>query len=98
MLLSEHRWRAARLAGMATITPVLHEGPTGPAELPAVRLIDNALREHPGSIEQAGAFKRIMDRHGLSTRRVAEELSVAQSSASRTSRPAVDSGCGVPEN
>jgi ParB family chromosome partitioning protein len=76
----ERRWRAARMAGIETLSCVVVEGPVEPAELLALQLVENCLREDLRPIEQARAFRALMDRQGLSTHQLARELSVPQSS------------------
>ncbi len=46
----ERRWRAAALAGLETLTCVIHEGEI---DVLAIQLIENALREDLKPIEQA---------------------------------------------
>jgi len=74
----ERRWRAAGIAGLATLTCVVSEGEIEEGELRALQLIENCLREDLRPIEQAKAFKALMDRHGWSGNQAAKELGVAQ--------------------
>jgi ParB family chromosome partitioning protein len=74
----ERRWRAARVAGLASVACVIVEGALDPSELLAIQLVENALREDLKPIEQARAYRQLMDRNGWSTRQVAKELSIAQ--------------------
>lgn len=60
LIAGERRWRAAKLAGMATITAMIQEAPTDPAELLAIQLIENAQR---GS-EADRASPRLQAAHG----------------------------------
>lgn len=83
LIAGERRWRAAKLAGMATITAMIQEAPTDPAELLAIQLIENAQREDLKPIEQARAYKRLMDQYGWTATRVGEELAIAQATVSR---------------
>src|SRR5258706_13059179 len=52
ILAGERRWRAARMAGLERVPPVVREGPDEPA--PAIRLIQNIQRQDPKPIEEAG--------------------------------------------
>jgi ParB family transcriptional regulator, chromosome partitioning protein len=79
----ERRWRAARMAGLATVTAIIADEPIGPGDLLALQLVENALREDLKPIEQARAFKALMDRNGWSTRQVAAELAITQSNVVR---------------
>jgi ParB family chromosome partitioning protein len=79
----ERRWRAAGLAGLATLACVIDDRPLDDGERLALQLVENALREDLRPIEQARAFRALIDRNGWSTHRLAEELSIDQSSVSR---------------
>lgn len=79
----ERRWRAARTAGMTTMSCVIMDGPITPAELRSLQLVENLVREDLRPVEQAKAFRAIMDLNGWSTHDVARELAVDQSSVVR---------------
>lgn len=83
ILVGERRWRAARMAGLSTVSAIIVEGHMEPGELLAVQLIENCLREDLGPVEQAKAFRALMDRNGWSTRQVADELAITQSNVVR---------------
>jgi ParB family transcriptional regulator, chromosome partitioning protein len=78
IVMGERRWRAGVMAGLPALACVIHEGPVQPGELLALQLVENMLREDLKPIEQARAFRALMDRHGWSTHRVAVELAVSQ--------------------
>jgi len=79
----ERRWRAAEMAGLQTMSCVIMDGPISPGDLLALQMIENLLREDLKPVEQARAFKALMDRHGWSTRQVAQELAITQSNVVR---------------
>ena len=79
----ERRWRAARMAGLPTMSCVIMDGPISPAELLSLQLVENLVREDLKPIEQAKAFRAVMDLNGWSTHDVARELAVDQSSVVR---------------
>jgi ParB family chromosome partitioning protein len=83
ILVGERRWRAARMAGLSTVSAVVVDRPMEPGELLAVQLVENCLREDLRPVEQARAFRALMDRNGWSTRQVADELSVNQTAVIR---------------
>jgi ParB family chromosome partitioning protein len=83
IIAGERRWRAARMAGLSTLRCVVQEGPASPEELLALQLIENALREDLKPVEQARAYRRLMDAHGWSGSEVARQLAVDQSVVSR---------------
>jgi ParB family chromosome partitioning protein len=72
----ERRWRAARMAGMASLACVIVDGPLAQDELLAVQLVENAVREDLRPIEQAGAYRRLMEAKGWSARQLAGELAI----------------------
>ena len=74
----ERRWRAAGRAGLKGLECIVMDGPVGAEELLALQLVENLMREDLKPIEQAKAFRSLMDQHGWSTHRVAGELSVSQ--------------------
>lgn len=74
----ERRWRAASRAGLAGLECIVMDGPATADELLALQLVENLMREDLKPIEQAKAFRALMDQHGWSTHRVARELGVSQ--------------------
>lgn len=72
----ERRWRAAKMAGLASLSCVIVDGPLSQDELLAVQLVENAVREDLRPIEQAHAYRRLMDAKGWSARLLASELAI----------------------
>jgi ParB family transcriptional regulator, chromosome partitioning protein len=79
----ERRWRAAEIAGLPSVSCVIMEGQITPAELLTLQLVENLVREDLKPIEQARAFRALMDAKGWSTHDVARELAVDQSGVVR---------------
>jgi ParB family chromosome partitioning protein len=75
----ERRWRAAMLAGMESLHAVVVERELTAPELLQEQLVENCLREDLQPIEQACAFRALMDANGWSARRIADELHLANS-------------------
>ena len=71
------------MAGLTSMSCVIMEGPVSPAELLSLQLVENMVREDLAPIEQAKAFRAVMDLNGWSTHDVARELAVDQSSVVR---------------
>jgi ParB family chromosome partitioning protein len=84
IICGERRWRAAGLAGLPTMQCVISEGPVSPGELLALQVIENCVREDLRPVEQAKAFRALMDREGLSGNQLAKTLGIAQSSVVRS--------------
>jgi ParB family chromosome partitioning protein len=83
ILVGERRWRAARMAGLPTLSAVIVDGSIEPSELLAIQLIENCLREDLRPIEQARAFRALMDRNGWSARQLARELAIDHTGVAR---------------
>lgn len=73
----ERRWRAAKLAGLATLAAVEAKGEPTPRDVRIDQLVENCLREDLKPIEQARAFKELMDDGGYSGRQLARLLNVS---------------------
>ena len=79
----ERRWRAAKLAGLATLACVEVKGEPTADEILEDQLIENALRTDLKPGEQATAYKTLMDRRGLSAHQLAERLSLSTMTVTR---------------
>jgi ParB family chromosome partitioning protein len=83
ILAGERRWRAAAMAGLDRLSCVIHQGDLTEEDTLAMQLVENALRTDLKPVEQARAYRRLMDARGYSTRELATELHVAQTSVVR---------------
>jgi ParB family chromosome partitioning protein len=79
IICGERRWRAATMAGHATIDAVIETRDLSPAEIAVHQLIENGQRKDLKPIEQAKAFKTIKDETGWPIREIARRLSVDHS-------------------
>jgi ParB family chromosome partitioning protein len=70
----ERRWRAALEAGRPTVSCVILDGDRTESQILEMQLIENCLREDLQPIEQARAFRTLMDRNGWSALRLSEAL------------------------
>src|SRR5262245_47038592 len=66
LIAGERRWRAARMAGLKTLSCVVHDGPLSDADRLAQQLMENCVREDLRPIEQARGFSTLMREHGWS--------------------------------
>jgi ParB family transcriptional regulator, chromosome partitioning protein len=80
LIAGERRWLGIQRAGLPTVTAVIEEGELDPDALLEIQLVENCLREDLKPIEQAKAYRRVMNRRGWSTTRVATELHISQGS------------------
>jgi ParB family transcriptional regulator, chromosome partitioning protein len=76
----ERRYRASLTAGRSTIAAVILEGDRTESQVLELQLIENCLREDLQPIEQARAFRTLMERNGWSALRLANALQMSESS------------------
>lgn len=76
----ERRWRAAKLAGLPTLTAIIDDADDARLE---TQLIENLVRAALSPIEEAQAFKALIDKHGWTARALAERVNVHESKVSR---------------
>ncbi|MCI0547185.1 MAG: ParB/RepB/Spo0J family partition protein [Candidatus Rokubacteria bacterium] len=81
----ERRWRAARLAGLATIPALVREGVTD-AEMLELALVENVQRNDLDPIEKARAFRALQTRLGLSQEAVAEKVGLQRATVANLLR------------
>lgn len=63
IIAGERRWRAAKLAGLKTIPAIIKD--LSSREIMEIALIENIQREDLNPIEEAEAYQKLMDEHGL---------------------------------
>ena len=68
----ERRWRAARLAGLATVPAYVRT--VNDAELTEMALIENIQREDLNAIEIALTFKKLIEQYNLTQERLSERI------------------------
>jgi ParB family chromosome partitioning protein len=83
VVVGERRWRAAQLAGLETLACVVVTGRPTQEDLLEDQLIENCLREDLRPIEEARAFKALLESRGLSQRQLADRLQVGQGTISK---------------
>ena len=84
IIAGERRWRATVQAGLPTITAVEATKPLTADEILEEQLIENCVREDLKPIEQARAYKALIDSRGISQRQLAETLRIAQATVAKT--------------
>jgi len=84
IIAGERRWRAAGLAGLQTITAIEATKPLTDDEILEEQLIENCVREDLKPIEQARAYKALIDSRGISQRQLADTLRIAQATVAKT--------------
>lgn len=72
LIAGERRWRAAQLAGLMRIPAVVREVPDD--KVLELALIENIQREDLNAIEEAQAYKRLIETIGLTQEQLAERV------------------------
>jgi len=80
----ERRYRAAIRAGLKTVACVFADGGLSPSEILQEQIIENLLREDLKPIEQARAYRQLMDLHGWTAKELSGELHVSQGAISKS--------------
>ena len=84
IIAGERRWRAAKLAGMKEV-PVIIKKLTE-QEIVEISLIENLQREDLNEIEEAQAYKRLLEEFHLKQDEVAERVSKSRSAVTNSIR------------
>ena len=84
LVAGERRWRAAQKAGLREL-PVMVREVTG-KEAFEIALIENIQREDLNPIEEAGAYKRLIEEHGLTQEELAARVGKDRSTVANALR------------
>ena len=80
----ERRWRAAKMAGLKEVPVVVNEFST--QEIVEISLIENIQREDLNPIEEAMAYKRLIDEFHLKQDEIAERVSKSRTAVTNSMR------------
>ncbi|OGD63278.1 hypothetical protein A2160_02130 [Candidatus Beckwithbacteria bacterium RBG_13_42_9] len=78
----ERRWRASKLAGLATIPVIIKE--TSPQGMLEMALVENVQREDLNPLERAKAFERLVQEFSLSHSEIAKRIGKSTAYVSNT--------------
>jgi len=84
IIAGERRWRAAKLAGVKEV-PIIVKNYTD-QEIVEISLIENIQRENLNPIEEAMAFKRLLEEFDLKQDEVAERVSKSRTAVTNSMR------------
>ena len=84
IIAGERRWRAARLAGLKEIPVIVKD--LSDKEILEVSLIENIQREDLNAIEEAKAYRRLMEDYHLKQDELAERVSKSRTAITNTMR------------
>lgn len=80
----ERRWRAARMAGLATIPVVIKD--LTDKQIMEIALIENLQREDLNPIEEAEAYDRLIKEHDMTQEQLSENVGKSRSAIANTVR------------
>jgi ParB family chromosome partitioning protein len=72
LIAGERRWQAARLAGLTTVPAIVKEA--SPQEVLELALVENIQRADLNPLEEASAFRQLVDEFGLTQEQVAQRV------------------------
>ena len=84
IIAGERRWRAAKLAGLKDVPVIIKEYTS--QQVVEISLIENIQRENLNPIEEAMAFKRLLDEFNLKQDEVAERVSKSRTAVTNSMR------------
>lgn len=84
IIAGERRWRAAKLAGLKEVPVIVKE--FSDQEVVEISLIENIQRESLNPIEEAVAFKRLMEEFHLHQDEIAERVSKSRTAVTNSMR------------
>ena len=84
LIAGERRFQAAKLAGLATVPVIVREAQS--QEKFELAIIENVQRHDLNPIEEAKAYRKLMDEFGLSQETVAKKMGKSRSAIANTSR------------
>ena len=84
IIAGERRWRAAKLAGLKEVPVIVKE--FGDQELVEISLIENIQREDLNPVEEAMAYKRLMDEFHLKQDDIADRVGKSRTAVTNSMR------------
>lgn len=84
LIAGERRWRASRLAGLEQVPVIVKE--TTPLDMLELALIENVQRADLNALEEAHAYRQLIDEFGLTQETVAERVGKARSTVANLVR------------
>lgn len=83
IIAGERRWQAAKMAGIEALTCIEAKAAATAEDILEDQLVENCVRADLKPIEQAEAFRALMERKGYSARQLAKVLSISHTSVNR---------------
>jgi ParB family chromosome partitioning protein len=84
LITGERRWRAVQLAGLQTVPALIKE--TTPLASLEMALVENIQRSDLNPLEEAHAFRQLLDEHGMTQEQLAQRIGKSRVSVTNTLR------------
>lgn len=84
IIAGERRWRAARIAGLTSVPVVVKDA--APRAMLELALVENVVRADLSPLEEAAAYRQLIDEFGLTQAAVAERVGRSRVSVTNTLR------------
>ncbi len=84
LVTGERRWRASKIAGLRVVPAVVRD--YSDTEMTAVALVENLQRENLNPIEEAIAYRRLIDEFGFTQEEVSQKVVKSRSFIANTFR------------
>jgi ParB family chromosome partitioning protein len=84
LIAGERRWQAARMAGLATVPVIVKEAT--PQQVLELALVENIQRADLNALEEASAFRQLVEEFGLTQEQVAERVGKSRVAVTNTMR------------
>ncbi len=84
IIAGERRWQAARMAGLATVPVIIKEAT--PQQVLEMALVENIQRADLNPLEEAAAYRQLVDEFGLTQEQVAERVGKSRVAVTNTMR------------
>ena len=84
LIAGERRWRAARLAGLATVPVIVKD--VAPSEMLELALVENLQRSDLNALEEAMAYRQLTEEFELTQEQVARRVGKSRVAVSNTLR------------
>jgi ParB family chromosome partitioning protein len=84
LIAGERRWQAARMAGLVTVPVIVKEAT--PQQVLELALVENIQRADLNPLEEAAAFRQLVDEFGLTQEQVADRVGKSRVAVTNTMR------------
>jgi len=84
LIAGERRWQASRMAGLATVPVIIKEA--SPQQVLEIALVENIQRADLNPLEEAAAYRQLVEEFGLTQEQVAERVGKSRVAVTNTMR------------